>query len=58
MKIVHRIGLRIDGAEPLVTFDIDDDHPHWSAVRQLAEGWGMSDIASAYFFAAASWLDR
>jgi hypothetical protein len=49
------------GGDPLVAFDIDEDHRHWPILQGLFERWKVSDILRTEFskeeIGAARWLN-
>ena len=55
-------GIELPGGrgEPLLAFDVDEDHPHWATLRELFRAWRASDIPRTLFtkqeIAAARWL--
>ena len=49
------------GGDPLVAFDVDEDHRHWALLQGLFERWRVSDIVHTEFskeeIGAARWLN-
>lgn len=49
------------GGDPLVAFDVDEDHPNWPTLRALFEQWNASDMVRTEFskteVGAARWLN-
>jgi hypothetical protein len=55
-------GIVLPGnSEPLVAFDLAEDHVAWTAVRPLIQAWGMSDVLRTEFnnqeIESAAWLE-
>jgi hypothetical protein len=55
-------GIALPGAgDPLVAFDVDEDHPNWSALRVLFQQWDAGDFIRTKFskkeVAEARWLE-
>ena len=59
VKLAAGPGLPGDG-DPLLTFDVDEQHPNWPKLRDLFEQWGVSDFLRTEFtkreIDAARWL--
>ena len=49
------------GGDPLVAFDVDEDHPNWPVLRKCFERWKASDMLRTEFskkeLNAATWLN-
>jgi hypothetical protein len=49
------------GGEPLLTFDVDEDHPNWSLLSALFDGWDVFNMVRTEFtkkeLESARWLE-
>jgi hypothetical protein len=49
------------GGDPLLTFDVDEEHPNWGKLRALFQLWNVSDFLRTEFskreIDAARWLE-
>src|SRR5437867_7763020 len=67
-KELEALGLKVPagitlpgGGSPLVGFEVDEDHPHWSKLRTLLQEWNAGDHVTTKFskdeLEAARWLE-
>ena len=67
-KELESLGLKVPdgtampgGGDPLVSFEVDEDHPNWLALRSLFQQWEASDFATTIFskqeISQARWLE-
>ncbi|MBK8214431.1 MAG: hypothetical protein IPK71_11870 [Myxococcales bacterium] len=50
-----------EGGEPLLTFDVDENHPNWSLLSALFDGWNVFNMVRTEFtkkeLESARWLE-
>ncbi|MFO0641697.1 MAG: hypothetical protein U0183_20905 [Polyangiaceae bacterium] len=49
VKLPSAVSLPGGGEPPLLTFDVDENHPNWNSLSALFDGWGVFNMVRTEF---------